>query len=127
MKAQTVTITKLKQTDCYYYSNKSYTTVSMEILWSNQVSGIINVFLDTKNIKISTTKSMPQLINFEILADGLPHTIIASGPSGGTDTKSILAPSPCIPLACNTNELGGIIYLDYNSNGIRKLILTECP
>ncbi|MBK8722323.1 MAG: hypothetical protein IPL95_08675 [Saprospiraceae bacterium] len=121
MKAQTVTITKLKQTDCYYYSNKSYTTVSMEILWSNQVSGIINVFLDTKNIKISTTKSMPQLINFEILADGLTHTITASGPSGGTDTKTILAPSPCIPLACNTNELGGIIYLDYNSNGIKDI------
>ncbi len=133
---QTVTVS-----GCYYTGGSSKATVSVEVGWTGAVNGnTITVSLDsgaqTRTIKpeslfdpgsgsaIAGPIVTPQVVAFEITADGLAHTIDVSlagvgGPCSATQ-ETFTAPAACVPNLCTTGELGGTVFFDYNANGVKE-------
>lgn len=127
-------------TGCYYTGGMSKATVSVEVDWTGAVSGdLITVSLDggaqTRTIKpqslydpgsgaaIAGPIVTPQVIAFEINADGLSHTInsaLAGSSSCSTGAQNFTAPSACMPNLCTAGELGGLVFLDFNGDGVRQ-------
>ncbi len=136
--AQTVVIQNVTPSGCYYYSGASKTTYSVQVGWTGANSNdIITVKIDGNNAtqRIINVEDMydpgsgsavagpiitPQVVAFEINADGASHTISAvmSGAHSFTATTvSATAPVACIPMACTGSNLGGMTYYDNNANG----------
>jgi SdrD B-like domain len=137
IKAQTVTIQSATASGCYYYSGASKTTISVQVGWTGANNGnIITVTLDgtsTRTIKpqsyydpgsgstVAGPIVTPQVIAFEINADGNSHSLVAvlsNGASATSGTVNVLAPSACVPMACTGTNLGGMTYYDNNANGV---------
>jgi PKD repeat protein len=137
IKAQTVTIQNATASGCYYYSGASKTTITVQVGWTGANNGnIITVTLDgtsTRTIKPQSNYDpgsgsavagpivTPQVIAFEINADGNSHSLVAvlsNGASATSGTVNVLAPSACVPMACTGTNLGGMTYYDNNANGI---------
>ena len=139
VKAQSLTIEQAFTSGCYFNSGTSKTTISVQVGWTGASSGdLITVQLDGSSTRLIHPQSMydpgigssvagpmvtPQVVAFEINADGANHTVSAvlSGSHNATASSVVVsAPSPCIPLACSGNSLGGMVYFDNNANGSRE-------
>jgi hypothetical protein len=139
--AQTVTIQKVTPSGCYYYSGASKTTFSVQVGWTGANNNdIITVRIDNNvaTQRIINVEDMydpgtgsavagpigtPQVVAFEIDADGISHTITAvmSGAHSATATPMVAnAPTPCVPMACIAGELGGTIFNDNNADGVKQ-------
>ncbi|MBX7240384.1 MAG: T9SS type A sorting domain-containing protein [Bacteroidia bacterium] len=93
--------------ECVYTSGSSQATVNAFIAWNNPPSGqLINVSVTgavSQTINPATASS-PQLVSFQIPADGLEHTLsaaFASGCASGASTYRFFAPAPCLPGVCS--------------------------
>ncbi len=122
---------RLSETGCYSVSGVSKVTISAEIGWSNiPDGGVVTVQLggDTKTFTtraISTATNAdvhtPQVIAFQVDADGSPATVVVTYNAGGTNcsvTETITKPTACPPLACL--GLGGTVFKDFNADGIHQ-------
>ncbi|MEP7196464.1 MAG: SdrD B-like domain-containing protein [Saprospiraceae bacterium] len=138
--AQTLTTEKAFASGCYYYGGNSKTTISVQVGWTNAINGdLIKVVLDgstTRTIKpesfydpgtgsaIAGPMVTPQVVAFEINADGISHKIEADLFSSTNVLKAsavdkfVTSPSPCAPIACSGTSLGGMVYFDNNADGI---------
>ena len=138
--SQTVKTEKAIASGCYYYGGASKTTISVQVGWTGAVNGdIIKVVLDgstTRNIKpesfydpgtgsaIAGPMVTPQVVAFEINADGISHKIEVDLFSSTNVLKAsgadyyVTAPTPCAPIACSGTALGGMVYFDNNADGI---------
>ena len=139
MFAQTTTIQKVTASGCYFYSNASKTTISVQVAWTGaNSSDIITVKVDNDITRIINVEDMydpgtgsnvagpiksPQVVAFEINADGLSHTITAvmtGAHSSSATPVAVTAPSPCTPMSCVSGNLGGMVFNDNNSDGIKQ-------
>ena len=136
--AQTVSIQEASASGCYYYSGASKTTITVQVGWTGASSGnTITVSLDggasTRIIKPQSNYDpgsgsavagpivTPQVVAFEIDADGASHTLQATITGGGTSgIVNVTAPVACAPMACTGSDLGGTTYFDNNANGTRE-------
>lgn len=136
--AQSVTIEKYYASGCYYYSGASKTTINVQVGWTGaNSSDNITVSLDggayTRTIKpqsyydpgsgsaVAGPIVTPQVVAFEINADGAAHTIqaVMSGAHSATSsTVSVTAPTACVPTACNGTDLGGTVFYDNDADGV---------
>lgn len=129
-------------TGCYYTGGMSKATVSVEVGWTGtdpNGSDVITVSLDgsaqTRTIKpqskydpgsgsvVAGPIVTPQVVAFEIDADGLPHTItctLAGSSTCNIGPDSFTAPPACAPNTCTAGELGGTAFLDFNGDGVRQ-------
>ena len=130
-----VSITNLKTSSCYYLNGNSYSTVSMEINWQEPPSnGVISITLDgqTKNITPGTinvtyedgqigtqTVVSPQIMSFDVIADGSNKVLTAGFNAGCQTSTSITTPNACTPTPCEGNLLGGMVFNDYDANGFQ--------
>ncbi|WP_198424791.1 SdrD B-like domain-containing protein, partial [Spirosoma endbachense] len=140
--AQCPTIQSVSSSSCYYVGGQSRATVSATIVWDNTGSGDITVQLSTlsgtpiasRTFKTGTftqvytanysgqqTILSPQVIAFEVPADGSTGRLSVSRGSCPTSTFQTLytAPSACPPTACPANTLGGTVFYDFDANGIQ--------
>lgn len=119
-------------TGCYYTTG-SKATVSVEVGWTGAVDGDeITVSLDggaqTRTIDPEkpgggVTIVTPQVVAFEIDADGASHTITTSlsgSSSCSIGPDSFTAPSGCAPNLCTSGELGGTVFFDFNGDGVKQ-------
>jgi len=121
---------------CYITDGQSLVTVSAEISWQDVGTGNITVELEGQTRTIvpgvnsvtfadgsssTVTISSPQVVAFEIPADGLIHDITAtlSTDASCNDERSFTGSPPCLLELCDEQILGGIVYYDYNSDGIK--------
>ncbi|MCX6209932.1 MAG: hypothetical protein NTZ59_10685, partial [Bacteroidetes bacterium] len=135
--AQTVIIEKAMASGCYYYSGASKTTISVQVGWTGASSAdLITVKLDgstTRTIKpqsyynpgsgsaVAGPIVTPQVVAFEINADGASHNLVAvmSGAHSATSsTVAISSPSSCSPTACSGTDLGGTVFYDNDADGV---------
>ncbi len=138
--AQTLTTEKAFASGCYFYGGNSKTTISVQVGWTSAVNGDqIKVVLDgstTRTIKpesfydpgtgsaIAGPMVTPQVVAFEINADGISHKIEADLYSSTNVLKAsaadvyVTAPTACAPTACSGTALGGTVYFDNNADGI---------
>ena len=133
-KTQAIHITDSKVSGCYLNgANQSKTTVSVEVAWENLLyTDSIEVQLgsQTRYIKpgqFSNPGSVgsiisPQVVAFELDANSVNGSVIASLPNNPSCTpviQNILLPGPCPLISCNTGELGGQVFNDYDANGVQ--------
>ncbi|MFN0088190.1 MAG: SdrD B-like domain-containing protein, partial [Blastocatellia bacterium] len=115
---------------CYYSGGQSRATVSVEVAWAGLANGDdITVTLPgalngttrtiTQNDSANPPIVTPQVVSFEIPAT-LNDTVSASEPGGGSDSDPVVSSSSCAPLTCGANDLGGMVFADYNADGIRQ-------
>lgn len=136
-----LTIRQVTVSGCYSVSGSSKATVSINVGWVNPPAGdYILVTTGTQSRTITpgpitvdygnngTTPPSgvqvivsPQTIAFDIDADGSTGTVSAvfGSNAGCTATASFTAPAACVPLACQAGGLGGMVFNDYNANGIQ--------
>ncbi len=135
-----LTIQKAVVSGCYIASGVSKATVSVEVGWSNPLTpsdsikvtlgsqvriitpGLITVLYGnngTSNPSGPQTIVTPQVVAFEIEADGAPGTINAAfvADPGCSATASFTAPLSCLPPICLSGNLGGRVFNDYNADG----------
>ncbi|MGF7217110.1 hypothetical protein GGR92_003283 [Spirosoma lacussanchae] len=146
-RAQTCSLT-LNPTvsSCYSLSGVSKATVSVEVAWQNAptngviivngptgstpatatiVTGTFSVSYTSpgRNFTSVQTNVSPQVVSFEIPANGQTGLNVsasfASNASCSAVSGSFSAPSACNPTTCPAGNLGGIVFNDYNSDGIR--------
>jgi hypothetical protein len=123
---------------CYINAGVSKATVSVEIVWTTAPANqTINVTLGglTRTIKPGTTSVSygtgaigngnqvivsPQVVAFELNADGSSGTINAvfSGTPACNSNNAYSLPASCVS-TCNGTMLGGIVFNDYNRDGIK--------
>ncbi|MFN8344918.1 MAG: SdrD B-like domain-containing protein [Spirosomataceae bacterium] len=143
-----VTISKVTVSGCYQNAGQSKATVSVEVAWTNAPAndsikvqlgtavryirpGKILVAYPQPYFQNSTNSNFlyghqtivaPQVVAFEIDANSASGSVSAGfvGNSGCAATSTYKAPDPCQPTACGANQLGGIVYRDFNSNGIKE-------
>ncbi len=133
------TLTQEVTVSSCYYTTGSRATVSVEVAWTGAINGdTITVSLDggaqTRTIKpeslydpgtgsaVAGPISSPQVVAFEITADGAAHTISSSlsgAMSCGAGTTNFNAPAGCVPNLCTSGELGGTVYFDYDADGVK--------
>ncbi|WP_177225944.1 SdrD B-like domain-containing protein [Arsenicibacter rosenii] len=135
-----LTIRQVTVSGCYSVSGSGKATVSVNIGWANPpandyivvTSGTASRTLTPGPVTVNygnngttppsgiQTIVSPQTIAFEIDADGSTgavSAVFASNPSCSA-TASFTAPAACVPAACLSGGLGGIVFNDYNANGI---------
>lgn len=102
-----VAIYQYTVSECVFTGGSSQATVNTFVAWNNPPSGqLINVSVTgaaPQTINPATATS-PQLISFQIPADGLEHTLSADfsgGCSNGASTFGFFAPAPCLPGVCS--------------------------
>ena len=129
----TVSVQNIKVSGCYYTGGQSKATVSAEIHWIDVPSGgTITVTLGSQVRSVRTgtfsvaysdgstgnqTIVSPQIVAFEVDADGSGGTISAVYSLTCQGSAGFTAPSACPPVVCNTDGLGGTVYKDFNANG----------
>lgn len=139
----TIALTNVKVSSCYQNSGSSKATVSFEVDWTNAPAGdsikvqigtairyfkvgtFSVVYSQPDNIPYTGTQNIvsPQLIAFEVAADGSTHTINASFTNHSTCSvaKLFTSPASCAVTSCASvvNALGGIVFNDFNSDGVK--------
>ncbi len=114
---------------CYYTGGQSRATISVEVSWTDLADGqSIAVVLGatTRTININSGGNppivSPQVVAFEVTADGSGQTITAtySADNNVTATATPTAPAACAPLVCGANDIGGTVFNDYNADGIKQ-------
>lgn len=135
-----ITISKVTVSGCYLVGNSSKATVSVEVAWANAPSGgTITVTLGSQTRTITPgvitvtypqvtgtatgnqTILTPQVVAFEIDANGSTNnTITARFNSNCTTSATYNAPAACPITACSGNNLGGMVFKDFNDNGIKE-------
>ncbi|WP_428665785.1 SdrD B-like domain-containing protein [Runella sp.] len=134
-----ITINKVLVSGCYVVNGAGKSTVSVEVGWINPNSDSISVTLGTqvRTIKPGTfpvdysyggilapggnqTIVTPQVVAFEIDANGAPGTITAAffSDANCSATASFTAPASCLPQVCQAGWLGGRVFNDYNADGV---------
>lgn len=137
-----VAIKKVTVSGCYSVSGSSKATVSVEVSWTSApANSYIVVATGTQSRTITpgeitvnygnngtTTPSglqtivSPQVVAFEINANGPSSTTVAARFVNATCTTPVVAsytiPASCNPLVCQTGGLGGVVFNDYNGDGI---------
>ncbi len=127
-----------------YQNGGSKATVSVEIAWMNAPAGetiTVSYAGQTRSIKpgliavqypqagglqpdlISTqTIVSPQVVDFEISLPSSATTITANF-SGGTciaTPVNIITPAACAPIVCPVGGIGGMVFNDYNADGVKN-------
>lgn len=135
-----VTISKVTVSGCYLVGNQSKATVSVEVAWANAPSGgTITVTLGAQTRTITPgvitvtypqvsgsatgnqTIVTPQVVAFEVDANGSTNnTITARFNNTCTTSTTYNAPTACPITACSGNNLGGMVFKDFNDNGIKE-------
>jgi hypothetical protein len=128
--------------NCYLASGVSKATVSVKVDWANAPSGNITVSLggQTRTITPGTvtqtytglppgnynvfgnqTIVSPQVVAFEVNANGASSTINASFVSqpSCSATANYTLPAACPITSCPTNQIGGMVFFDFDADGIR--------
>ena len=128
-----VNIEEVFVSNCYYYSGASYTTVSVTVSWIDVSTSIdvtvngqtrtiipgINTVANTGGPSTDHNIISPQVVAFELPADGNSYAITATVNPSCNDSDMVTLPSDCIPISCSGNDLGGTIFEDYDANGIQ--------
>ncbi len=133
-----ININKVTVSNCYYVNNQSKVTLSIEVSWQNPPAGdSIEVALGSEKryikpgtyqvsypattIKGNQTIVSPQVVAFEVNATGINSNVTAHFTTlpACTDTEVVAIPNACPPLVCDGTHTGGIVFSDYNANGIR--------
>ena len=126
---------------CYSVSAVSKATVSVEVAWTNAPLGdyiVVTAGAQSRTItpgKITVTYAQvtgtltgqativtPQVVAFEVNANATSTSIQAAffTNSSCLATSSFTAPPACPPTACNGTNLGGMVFKDFNDNGIKE-------
>ena len=126
---------------CYSVSGVSKATVSVEVDWSNAPAGdyivvttgsqsrtitpgtITVTYAQPASTRTGTTTIVsPQVVAFDINADNSVGLVTATFHSTAACTKasSFTAPAACLPTACSGTALGGMLFKDFNDNGIHE-------
>ena len=129
---------------CYLVGGQSKATVNVEVAWTDAPAGdSIKVTLGGQNryirpgVKtvvypqvpgnpsITSTQTIvsPQVVAFEINADGgTGKTITANfvGQNSCSASTTFNAPASCAATQCQSPNLGGIVFKDFNDNGKRE-------
>ena len=141
--SQCITIRKVTVSGCYSVSNVSKATVSVEVGWTNaSASNRIIVTTGTQSRTITpdavavkygnngtTTPAgtqtivSPQVVAFEINATGPATTTVSARMTGNsscttTVTTSYTIPASCNPTVCQTGGFGGMVFNDYDGDGV---------
>ena len=135
-----VAIRKVTVSGCYLVNGQSKATVSVEVEWSNAPSGGVitvttgsqsrtitpgSITVDYPQVTgvISSTQVIvsPQVVAFEVDANGATNqAVTARFNATCTDSDSYNVPASCAITACNGSNLGGIVFKDFNDNGIKE-------
>lgn len=138
-----ISISKVTVSGCYLVGNQSKATVSVEVGWANAptgTGGTITVTLGAQTRTItpgtitvtypqvtgtatgSQTIVTPQVVAFEIDANGSSNNTITAkfNNNCATDSETYNAPAACPITACSGNNVGGIVFKDFNDNGIKE-------
>ena len=130
---QSVAINKAAVSGCYSTTAGSRATVSVEVAWNNALpTDSIKVALGAQTRwiypgqyntpgGIGTIRS-PQVVAFEIPANGAPGTVTTSFTNNtncAPVSANIVAPPACPPTVCAAGNLGGVVFNDYNANGTK--------
>jgi hypothetical protein len=122
--ACSVSIDRVDVSGCYYSGGQSLATVSVEVSWANSPGGNITVTLgaQTRTISPGGTTVSPQVVAFEISANGASGTVGAAFNASCNDSAPYTAPSGCVPNTCpgGAGIVGGIAFVDYNQDGIKQ-------
>ncbi len=122
-----------------YFTTGSKATVSVEVSWvGNTSADTITVSLDggaqTRTINpedlfdpgsgsaVAGPIKSPQVVAFEIDADGASHSITSTASGANsctTGASNFIAPAGCAPNLCGSGELGGTVFFDYDADGIK--------
>ncbi len=126
---------------CYSVSGVSKATVSVEVDWSNApasdyivvTSGAQSRTITPGTVTVvyaqlvgtrtgTTTIVSPQVVAFEVNADNSVGSVSATfhNTPACTKTSSFTAPASCLPTACSGTGLGGMLFKDFNDNGIHE-------
>ncbi|MBL7826087.1 MAG: hypothetical protein JNJ57_05610, partial [Saprospiraceae bacterium] len=119
-----VTISRVDVSSCYYYNNQSKATVSVEVAWTDAPGGNITVTLGAQSRTIAPSGLIvsPQVVAFEIDANGASGNISASFNLSCLDSDTYTAPNACIPTTCpgGAGVIGGKAFIDYNQDGVQQ-------
>ena len=142
-KAQTcsVTIKKVIVSGCYLVNGQSKATVSVEVAWENAPANdsiTVKIGSQTRVIKPGTisvtypqannsspltgnqTIVSPQVVAFEVDANGSTNnSITARFVANCLTSSSYKSPDACPVAACSGNNVGGMVFKDFNDNGIK--------
>ena len=137
----TLNINKVTTSGCYSVSGVSKATISVEVAWSNAPAngyivvttaaqsktitpGAITVVYPQVSYTVTGTQTIvsPQVVAFEINATGTTGTITAAFSNSPTcsATASYTAPVGCLPTSCSGNNIGGIVFKDFNDDGLQQ-------
>ncbi|MDH4461077.1 MAG: SdrD B-like domain-containing protein, partial [Flectobacillus sp.] len=140
----TLSLTNIKVSNCYQLSGQSKASISFEVNWTNAPTGDsikVVVGTQTRYFKVgsvsvsypqpdgtvavgSRTIVTPQLIGFEVPADGATGNIQASFANNSSCSVlgTYLASASCQPISCASlsNAVGGIVFKDFNSDGVKN-------
>ncbi|MBK6929475.1 MAG: carboxypeptidase regulatory-like domain-containing protein [Saprospirales bacterium] len=121
----TLSIDRAQPSGCYYSGGQSLTTVTVEVSWTNPPSGDITVQLgaDTRSISPGGKIVSPQVVAFEIPANGAAGTVNAWFDNNVlcADLENFMAPAACAPSVCpgGSGVVGGKAFVDYNQDGVQ--------
>ncbi|WP_143092853.1 SdrD B-like domain-containing protein [Arsenicibacter rosenii] len=138
-----IAIKKVTVSGCYSVTGSSKATVSVEVSWTSApVNSYIVVTTGAQSRTItpdaitvnygnngtstpagSQTIVSPQVVAFEINANGPSSTTVSARFLNTTScttpvTASYTVPASCNPLVCQTGGLGGVVFNDYDSDGV---------
>ncbi|GAB4050023.1 SdrD B-like domain-containing protein [Spirosoma litoris] len=135
-----LTFNRVDVSGCYSVSGVSKATVSVEVAWTDAPTNgyiVVTAGVQSRTITPGTITVdygyqvgnatqlivSPQVVAFEIPADGASGTITAvfSDSPDCTVTQTYIAPAACPPTDCATgNQLGGTVFNDYNADGTKN-------
>ncbi|GAB2601343.1 SdrD B-like domain-containing protein [Spirosoma areae] len=136
-----ININQVTVSGCYSVSGANQATVSVEVAWSNAPAndyivvstgaqsrtitpGLISVTYPqvVGSLTGQTTIVTPQVVAFEVDANGATGSITATFVNNPTcqTTSSYTAPPACPPTACAGTNLGGMVFKDFNDNGLHE-------
>ena len=124
---------------CYLVNNQSKATVSVEVAWTDApANDSIKVTLgsQTRYIKPGTIKVdygfqvgvqnqfivSPQVVAFEVNANGSTGNAITAAFAGAASCSAsgaYSAPASCALTACGGSNLGGVVFKDFDNDGIQ--------
>ena len=134
---------------CYDVNGVSKATVSIEVGWANAPAGQ-NLIVSTGGQSATITPGSftvtypqpttlvikgrqfivtPQVVAFEIDLTGGASLSTVTAQFTGSSTCAASAtytlPAACPPVACNTGQLGGTVFRDFNADGIKQATETQ--
>ena len=137
-----VTIRKVTVSGCYLVNGQSKATVSVEVGWANApANGTITVTTGSQtrtitpgsitvsypqannSAPLSGTQTIvsPQVVAFEVDANGSTNNALTARFNATCTTSTTFnAPAACPTAACSGNNVGGMVFKDFNDNGVRE-------